>query len=893
MLLTKLHISPPGVGTVHRAELFAKLAAGLKTKLMLISAPAGFGKTTLVSDWIIQQNIPAAWYSIDDSDNDAAKFLSYIITAIQGLYPDFGENALKLLHSPNQLNQESIVQLLINEIFTFPKHFVLILDDFHFIYDQAVLNLLSYFIAHMPINIHLVILTRADPRLPIAKLRSQHQLVELRSADLNFSPNDIHFLFNRKLKLKLSMTEVESLAFKTEGWIAGLQLIALSLRGREDTAAFIQDFKGDNRYIMDYLIEEVLKIQTPETREFLLQTSLLEQLSAPLCNAVLERHDSQTILEMLENNNMFIVSLDAERQWYRYHHLFADLLKQRLIFKDKAVIKKLHNKASAWFEGNQMYPLAIEHLLQTQDYYKAIGLLTEITEGMWEKGNHGSILKYGELLPDEVIKKSPEFCLFYAWVLVKAGKIEKANPFLSSAEEITRQNITAAQAGEEAYIYLKKLTGKIAVAQAYQYSFLNKPEIILEYCRIALENLTEDDPMWFSWGWYVVGKAQLADEKLYESTESLKKALLFGKKSGNIYLITTIAMTLSFNEGRLGLYAISYKRSSDLLEFLKERGYGSLIKTDWTFAVLFANLAAIQYFRANLDDALDNIKIAYNLCVKEADITAKVLVMVIYSVVLHGRGDILGAERIIKEMDGIMQKNKIDPFRESMYIGWKAIFLITQKEFEKARMFLEGHGVGLGKSISYADEYRYIAFALLHLAENKIEDAFGLYSRLYDMVSVQNRLERMIEIKVFLSFIYQVRGEKDKALQTLTESLVFAAPDGILMYHLNFLDLIKPTLQEIFKNQATGKINLPQSFIHKLKDKIEKRKSSSSGNNVITSREQEALQLMAQNLSNQEIADKLFISLNTVKTRLKNLYVKLEVDNRTKAVAKAKELHLL
>jgi LuxR family transcriptional regulator, maltose regulon positive regulatory protein len=893
VLLTKLHISPPGTQTLHRPELFEKLATGLKAKLMLISAPAGFGKTTLVSDWIIQQDIPAAWYSIDNSDNDAAAFFSYIITAIQGLYPAFGEKALNLLHSPNQVSLESIVQLLINEICAIPKHFLLVLDDFHVLHNREVLNLFTYFIGHIPPNIHLAILTRADPLLPIAKLRSQHQLVELRSADLSFSANDIHFLFNRKLKLKVSPAEVQSLAYKTEGWIAGLQLLALSLRGREDRAAFIQDFKGDNRYIMDYLIEEVLKIQTPEIKEFLLQTSLLEQLSAPLCNAVLGRQDSQTVLELLEKNNMFIVSLDAERKWYRYHHLFADLLKQRLLLKEKPAVLALHAKASAWFEENQMLPLAIGHRLQTQDYDKALQLLAAITEGMWVNGQHASIMKYGDLLPDALIKKHPEFGVFYAWVLITAGQMQKAAPFLASAEEITRQALAAAPAGGEARGYQKKLSGKIAVALAYQYSFLGKPEIILEYGRTALENLSEEDPLWFSWGWYAVGMAQIANENIFESTQALKKALDFGKRSGNIYLITTIGITLAYNEGRLGLYRVSYKRSADLLEFLQENGYAALVKTDWTFAVLYANMAAIQYFWADGEGASENIKTAYNLCIQEADITSKVLVLVIYSVILHGQGDLVGAEMKIKEMEAILLKNEVNPFLQSMYIGWKGTLLVAQNELLKARAFLEAHGVGDGNTITYAEEYRYIPLALLLMAEYKIEEAFRLLTQLYDMARAQSRLERMIETKILLSILLQGVGETEKALSSLTESLGYAAADEILMYHLNYLDQINPLLQEVFKSQATGKGKLPQPFIHKLKSRIEKRKNLPAGNMGLTTRERETLLLMAENLSNQEIADKLFISLNTVKTRLKNLYVKLEVDSRTQAVAKAKAMRLL
>jgi LuxR family transcriptional regulator, maltose regulon positive regulatory protein len=329
MLLTKLHIPPAGNNTVHRSELFEKLNAGLSRKLILISAPAGFGKTTVVSDWIDQNKIPAAWFSLDNGDNDPVDFLSYIISGIQSIHTTFGQGALKLLNSPNKPSGESIASLLINEILNINQNFLLVLDDFHLIKSNEVVKLLSYLLEHMPGNIHIVILTRSDPALSLSRLRSQHQLVELRSSDLSFSANDISVWFNKKLKLGLSIEDVYSLETKTEGWIAGLQLTALSMQGREDISEFIQDLKGDNRYIMDYLMEEVLKIQTDDIKEFLVQTSILAQMSAPLCNAVLNRNDSQFVLEKLDKNNMFVLPLDDERNWYRYHHLFAALLKQR------------------------------------------------------------------------------------------------------------------------------------------------------------------------------------------------------------------------------------------------------------------------------------------------------------------------------------------------------------------------------------------------------------------------------------------------------------------------------------------------------------------------------------------------------------------------------------
>ena len=407
MLLTKLHIPLAGNNIVHRSELFENLNIGLSRKLILVSAPAGFGKTTVVSDWIDQNNIPTAWFSLDNGDNDPADFLSYIITGIQSLYSAFGQSALTLLNSPNRPSVESIASLLINEILSITQNFLLVLDDFHLIKSNEVLKLVTYLLEHIPGNIHIVILTRSDPVLPLSRLRSQHQLVELRSSDLSFSANDISLLFNKKLKLGLSIDDIYSLETKTEGWIAGLQLTSMSMQGREDISGFIQDLKGDNRYIMDYLMEEVLKIQPDDINEFLLQTSILEQMSAPLCNAVLNRNDSQTILETLEKNNMFVIPLDEERNWYRYHHLFAELLKQRIQLRDKESVIELHNKACIWFEKQYMFDFAIGHALAIKNHEKSIQLIGEVVEKMWKNGQHAAIIKYGDLLPDEIIAKNP------------------------------------------------------------------------------------------------------------------------------------------------------------------------------------------------------------------------------------------------------------------------------------------------------------------------------------------------------------------------------------------------------------------------------------------------------------------------------------------------------
>jgi len=895
MLLTKLHIPPTGNNIVHRTELYEKLNLGLSRKLILISAPAGFGKTTIVSDWIYQNKIPAAWFSLDNGDNDPTNFLSYIISGVQSIHTAFGQSALKLLNSPNQPSGESIAALLINEILNINQNFLLVFDDFHLINSNEVIKLVTYLIEYIPGNIHIVILTRSDPAISVSRLRSQNQLVELRSSDLSFSANDISVLFNKKLKLGLSIDDVYSLETKTEGWIAGLQLTALSMKDREDISGFIQDLKGDNRYIMDYLMEEVLKIQTDDINDFLLQTSILEQMSAPLCNAVLNINNSQLILETLEKNNMFVIPLDEERNWYRYHHLFSELLKQRLHLREKATIIELHNKASEWFKNNSMPLFAIEHAIVTENFEKSIQFLGEIVEAMWKNGQHAAIMKYGDLLPDELIKKNTDFCLYYAWILIIAGQIQKAEPFLVSAETITKQIINYNNSSKEDVNYNLKLLGKISVANAYLNSIIANAEKTFHYSKIAMQNLSEDDPLWFSWGWYSVGIAETLSEHFKESIEAYEKALEYGKKSGNIYLISTIANRLSSLEARMGLYTSSYKKCSDLITFMKESGYSQITKSECTYAGVYSMMAGIESMQTDFDDALENIKTAYSLCKNESNNTIKVHVLMVYSLALYGRGDIAGIKKMINEADNILKQNIVFPTTMAMYIGMKGLMLIEQNELEKANHFFKENKLECDKKISYSDEHGYCPYALLLVIEMKFEEAEILLSKLLKMALAANRIERIIETKIIYAILNKAIGDKEKALINLIEALEDAANENILMSFVVYHSGIRDLLKEVYKIQATTKTKIPKKLIDKLKLALEKREKFMKNNlgSVLSDRELDALILLAEDQSNQEIADKLFISLNTVKTHLKNIFLKLEVDKRSGAVEKAKEMGLI
>ncbi|HLP74092.1 MAG TPA: LuxR C-terminal-related transcriptional regulator [Bacteroidales bacterium] len=895
MLLTKLHLPPAGSNVVHRTELFQKLNSGIKGKLILVSAPAGYGKTTLLSDWIIQNKIPAAWFSLDNGDNDPVVFLSYVISAFQSIHKEFGQSALRLLNSPNSPTAESIASLLINEIVAIDQSFFLVLDDFQLINSNEVLKLIAYLLDHIPANIHLAILTRSDPALSLSRLRSQHQLVELRSSDLSFSVNDISILFNKKLKLGLSIDDVYCLESRTEGWIAGLQLTALSMQGQEDVSEFIQKLKGDNRYIMDYLMEEVLKIQTDEIKEFLLRTSILEQMSAPLCNALLNREDSQFVLESLEQNNMFIIPLDANRTWYRYHHLFAGLLKQRFLQFDQGKIEDIHNRASAWFEENAMHELAIDHALEIRNYEQSIQILNRIVEKLWEAGQHSAILRYGKLLPDEVIKSNPEFALYYSWILITAGQVSELGKYLDYAQKAIDDVINGEGPAKEAILANKFIFGKLATTLAYMKLFTAPPETIIKYSEIAIENLSETNPLWTGWAWYFIGNAELVRGDVHKGLDAFNYALEYSKKTDNIYLITTITSTVVSRRCALGQYRNAFALCSDTLLLMNRRGFSGIAKVEWTFTGLFSMMSVIQCIWANFDEALENARTAYKLCENARDIRYRIMALLACSYTLHAVEDKEGAFDKIGELEDVLRKYKIAPFLASTYIGWKIYLLIERDEIDKAADFAKE--VGLGKEIKMTFEtlYSYINFARLLLLQNENSRAEELMSEINVIAKKSNGIERLIDLKLVYTLMYLRRKEHEKAVSEYIEALELAAEENLIIYFLFDLDQMGVLLDNVYRWHAAGKTRIPDSFMQKFRQAVNSKMKQSKRNPdpCLSAREIEVLILIEENLSNQEIADKLFVSINTVKTHLKNIYLKFGVDSRTKAVKKAKELNLV
>lgn len=901
MLQTKIYRPKTRNDLVYRRGPSEKLNKAKNKKLILVSAPAGYGKTTLVSQWIEKNNRDATWYSLDNADNDPSTFLKYIIAGIQTIKKDYGESALKLLNSPNKAGTVSIASLMINDLLSLKKELYLVLDDFHVISHREVFEVVKYLLTHIPDHIHLIILTRSDPPLSTSRMRSQGQVLEIRMSDLSFTANEITTFFNKKLKLGLQKSDIYTLEAKTEGWIAGLQLAALSMHGITDKPAFIEALAGSNRYIMDYLIEEVLRNQPKEVQEFLLKTSMLKQISAPICDLILNRTDSQLILEQLERDNIFVLPLDTERKWYRYHHLFADLLKQRLSLEDKNIIEDLHKKAGKWFEDNEIYDLAIEHILANKDYKSSIDIIGNVVEDLWNQGNHASILNYGATLPDDIIKMNPEFCLYYSWILIASGETQKASPFLTKAENLVKtflhQNNSSdglPQPLDKDDQYYQKLYGKIAVAFAYLYSHEEHSEQMFHYCKMGLDNLPEDDPLWHSWVWFTYGLAYFSEGNLPKSQKSFNTAFNYAQKTANVYLMSTILSRLAETEQQLGFFQSAYDRCADLLGYISDLGYAEMTKIEWTYAPLYQIMGVTELGWAEFDKAYEHLRIAYNLSKKGNDIFFKIYVSVIYSIILNYQGDKEG-EKIARELDDLVKGVSLPPFLTSFYISSKVYWLLEKNQVEQAKNFIESYGLNINQEINHAYEMAYVAYARLLIRQNKLDEAESLLNELHAFARVNNELDRMVELDIFYSELFELRGQKEKAIAYLMKALEMSAKENHLFNFVFWAEKLKDLLNEVYKIHATTRTNIPKKFINKLKLTIkneEKRKKNKSVSDL-SDRELETLVLLGEDISNQEIADQLFISVNTVKTRLKNIFLKLEVDNRRKAFAKAKEQGLI
>jgi LuxR family maltose regulon positive regulatory protein len=917
LLRTKLYVPPLRPNLVPRSQLIERLNQGLPLghKLTLISAPAGFGKTTLVSEWVAGNERTAAWLSLDEGDNDPIRFLTYLVAALQTIGGDIGERVLGKLQSPQSPPIKSILIALLNEISTIPDSFILVLDDYHFVDAQSVDslitvdNVLTFLLDHLPPQMHLVIATREDPLLPLARLRVRGQLTELRAADLRFTPSEAPEFLNQVMGLGLSAEEVSSLETRTEGWIAGLHLAALSMRGRGDIPTFISAFAGDNRYIVDYLVEEVLQRQDDQVRSFLMQTAILDRLSGPLCDAITGQKDGRGTLEALERGNLFVVPLDDKRQWYRYHHLFADVLQAHSMEEQPNQAPTLHQRASYWYERNGLPSDAVRHALAADDYERVAVLAERAWQGMDNSFQTATWLDWAKAMPEELIRARPVLSTQYAEALWMAGELEASEARLRDAERWLDPTgeLGARPEGlvdgmvvvdEEQF---RTLPAKIAVARTLNAQSLGDLHGTVKYAELALKLLPEEDHLGRAEVSVTLGFTNWASGDLEAARMAIADWINSMQKVGNIAFAIAGASALGdilAAQGRLHEAVRSHKDSLQLAS-----AHGEEVQR--LTAHLYLGLAMLYHEMGDQEAAAQNLLKSKEMGEQSELVDWPFRWRLARARLKESWGKLEASIDLLDEAKRLYVRNLLPEIRPIEAL--KAKVYVRQGRLAEALGWARERGLSVDDDLSYLREFEHITLARMLIAgyksgsvDGSIHEAVGLLARLLKAAEEGGRMGSVIEILVLQALAHQAEGDLPLAVVPLEHALTLAEPAG---YVRIFVDEGAPMAQLLLEAATHG---LKPDYTSKLLATYEAGEQRSKGKShpptsrssqpltePLSKRELEVLRLLKTELSGPEIARELMIALSTVRTHTKSIYSKLNVNGRRAAVKRAAELDLI
>jgi LuxR family maltose regulon positive regulatory protein len=913
ILATKLYVPPPRPSLVPRPRLVERLNEGLHGGLTLLAAPAGYGKSTLLSDWIDQRTrqdpkLHVAWLSLDEADSNPYRFLLYLAAALHGGDPSCGADAIAALQSPQPPSAESILTDLINDIDGISGDILLVLDDYHVVHSTKVDEVLAFLLEHLPARLRLVIATREDPMLPLARLRARGELSELRAADLRFSTDEAADFLGRVMGLELTVEDIAALESRTEGWIAGLQLAALSMRGHKDVAGFIRSFTGSHRFVLDYLVEEVLRRQAERVQTFLLRTSILERLCGPLCDSVLldPSTSGQETLEELERANLFLIPLDNERRWYRYHPLFADVLRMHLRAEQPDQVSALHRRASDWYEHYGSMDNAIRHALAAEDFARAADLVELIMPAMTRNQQYATLRGWLKAIPDELVRLRPVLSTGYAKVCVFFGKFEDVEPRLRDAERWIdttaemREQPESPAAGmvvvdEQEF---SRLPGMIALIRAgLALARGDMPETV-KNARRVLDLASEDDLLMLGGAASQLGLAawtsgdlDTASRMTAEGMADLRLAGFISPAIGGARVLADIQIA----QGRLHEAMTTYERA---LQWATEPGTPVLPGA----ADMHVGMSSLHYEHNDLKTATQHLLTSqalgelaglppnpYRWCAAMARIRG-------------AEGDPDGALDLLDQAERLYDPAFAPNVRP--IATRKARVWLAQGRFDETLGWARTQGLSVGDELSYLREFDHITLARVLLAryqtdraEGSISGAVGLLERLLEAAEEGGRKGSVIEILVLQAMAYHAQSDLPGVLLPLRHALALAEPEG---YVRIFLDEGSSMMQLL--REASARETMPD-YTDKLLAAFEAEKRRGEDKPALpaaqplieplSQRELRVLQLISQGLSNREIGERLFLALDTVKGHNRRLFDKLQVQSRTEAIARARELGLL
>jgi LuxR family maltose regulon positive regulatory protein len=851
------------------------------------------GKTTLLVGWLassVQPERLTAWLSLDESDNDPTTFWSYVIAALQTVAPSVGSGSLALTEA-DQTRIEVILGGLLNELDALPNDVVLVLDDYHAIEDRQVHQAMAFFLDRLPPNVHVVIASRADPPFPIARLRARGDLVEIRAADLRFTPDEVAAYFNDVMARDLAVGDLAMLTRRTEGWIAALQLAALSMHGRDNVAEFIQGFAGDDRYIVDYLVEEVLQRQPEHVRTFLLQTSVLTRLTGSLCDAVTEQDSSKAMLEALDRANLFLVALDDRRQWYRYHHLFADVLRAHLANEQPDRMAALHRRASSWYERKAEWSEAIRHALSAGDFGHAADLVEQEWPPLARARQEVTLGGWLDALRDELLRCRPVLSNAYAGLLLSSGELEGVDQRLRDAEgwltagrpsEPHRAGMVVANEAE-----FGKLPGSVALHRAGYALARGNPLESVNHARRALDLAPDDDRLTRGGATALMGLAAWASGDLETAYRSYAEGMTDVQRGGHLSGTVGRAVTLAdirVAQGRLREAMHTYKEA---LQVASEQG-GAVVRGT---ADLYVGMSELQCERNELDVATQSLLRSQELAEQSGFAQNRYRWRVAMARIREARGDLDGALDLLGSAQPLFMIDLSPNVRPIAAI--RARVLARQGRTGEATDWVNGQKLTVEDDLSYVREYEHITLARVLLAGGSVREAAGLLDRLLQAAEDGGRAGSTIEIMVLQALAYQTRGDVRAALAPLERALTLAEPEGYV--HL-FVDE-GPRMVELL--QAAAKRGISPGYVQRLLAASGAAVAEPHARpNVIqieplSERELDVLRLLATDLDGPEIASQLMVSLNTMRTHTKSIYTKLGVNSRRAAVRRAEELELL
>lgn len=869
LLETKLLVPGSRRDIVPRPELQARLAATVP--LTLVSAPAGFGKTTLLTSWLARDPADPAeradvWVSLDQRDSDAAVFWTYLATALGRSVPGVGASALAMLASGGWPT-DAVVTQLINDLTGVDHDVVAVLDDYHVIDSTEVHDGVAFLLDHLPPNVHLVIATRADPPLPLARLRARGQLVEIRAADLRFTAAEAEQYLNDVMGLALTDDDVTALERRTEGWIAALQLAALSVRGRDDPAEFIAEFSGDDRYIVDYLVEEVLEHQPETVRAFLLQTSILSRLTGSLCDAVTGCDDGTATLTALARDNLFLTPLDPRRQWYRYHHLFADVLQARLLDEQPDQIAELHRRASAWHQDKGDRTEAIVHALAAADFERAADLVETAVPELRRNRQDATLRGWLQALPDESVRARPGLSVAYAGALLVHGELDGAEARLRDAEA----RLAELPANDPARA---RLPASIALFRAAQARITGDSAGLIEQAERAAALAAEDDHLARGAAAGLLGIAYWSRGDLgagyrswAQAASSLEQAGHYADVLGCTIALADIAKSL----GRLHDATSACERGLSLAA-----DHGPLRG----LADMHVALAELLLERNDLDGARQHLTISQDLGDPAALPQNRYRQRVALARLRHIEGDPAGALELLDEAERLYVS---DYFPEVAPVAAvRARLQLAQGNVAAAQAWARRRNLSADDELSYLHEYEHVTLARILMAQG---EAGRLLRRLLDAAESAGRTGTVIEVLV-------LQAVADHAGAALKRALTLAEPEGYARVFLDAGPAIVPMLTATAKQD--GAPPLAGQLLAAATPTAARRPAVRPGLvEPLSGRELDVLRLLGTDLNGPDIARELVVSLNTVRTHTKNIYAKLGVTSRRAAVRRADELGLL